>query len=448
MSRRRALVLALLLVAGCGRPDPRLDGPIPTLPTSEVSLVEVTSDVGVTADAIHVGILADLSGPRTAIDVPLVDAQKLYWAEVNRAGGVGGRLVELTVVDTGSDLEAHRSGYRELIDEVGVVAIGYSSGTEATLAIGPLANADQVLVISGSRHSTMITQPAVLSPHASLCVEAINTVSWLDQRVRAVTDDQLRLAIVGDGTPDADDAVAGARLAAVSLDLNVVVDHSGSADLAVRLQNSGATGVFVAGDPGFLEAALEASDPPLTGPDVVWTGSSLNLDVHATAPAALSALVSNSYFHPWPVAPRASGNDDVVRISDVLAAGASSPSDWSLIGWAGASLLFDALTRSAVQGDMQRLAVLEAASSGRARFDGLAPPQTWRGNRADRIVRDSGVYDLVDWGDPASVQLVLAGGPDPSETARSHQQEGPCVAEPIAPRAPAETPEPDPPPEE
>ncbi len=407
----------------------------------------MTTDVGVTAESISIGILADLSGPRAIIDVPVVDAYKLYWAEANRAGGVGGRVVELTVIDTSSDIEAHRAGYRELVDDVGVVAIGYSSGTGTTQAVGPLASTDGLLVVSGSRHSSMISYDAVLAPHTSLCVEAMNAVSWLDQRVRAVTDDQIRLAIVGDGTPDADDAVAGARLAAVALDLQVVIDHTGTGDLAARLENSNATGVFAAGEPGFLEIAMSSSTQAGTadGSPATWTGSSLNLDVYGSGSASASALISENYFHPWSLSVLGSGSDDVDRVAEVLAASTPLVSNWSLTGWASASLLFEALDGAASRGDMQRQTVLEVAGSNRTRFDGLAPDQTWRGNRADRIVRETVIYDVVDWGQPEVVQLVPAGGPDPSEVAVSHRQEGACLAPPVPPPAtsPTETTTPD-----
>ena len=74
---------------------------------------DVKAGPGVTAKAINVGILTDLSGTFAALGKPIVQATQLYWKQQNASGGVCGREVNLVVKDHGYNPQRAVTQYRE-----------------------------------------------------------------------------------------------------------------------------------------------------------------------------------------------------------------------------------------------------------------------------------------------------------------------------------------------
>ena len=64
-----------------------------TAPTTTIPALE--SDFGVDETSIRVGLSVDLSGPLSGIDSFVVDAHLAYFDEVNAAGGIAGRMVDI-----------------------------------------------------------------------------------------------------------------------------------------------------------------------------------------------------------------------------------------------------------------------------------------------------------------------------------------------------------------
>lgn len=113
-----AMLLAAALGAGCRRPEP-----------------------------IRIGFVAGLSGRHYDLGVACRNGAQLAVEDVNAAGGIGGRPLELLVRDDAQDPETARRAVRELI-AAGVVAIvGHctSAMAEATL---PIANELRVVMVA------------------------------------------------------------------------------------------------------------------------------------------------------------------------------------------------------------------------------------------------------------------------------------------------------------
>lgn len=113
-----AMLLALALGAGCRRAEP-----------------------------IRVGLVAGLSGRHYDLGVACRNGAQLAVEDVNAAGGVGGRPLELLVRDDAQDVETARRAVRALIDAGVVAIVGHctSSMAQATL---PIVNEARVLMIS------------------------------------------------------------------------------------------------------------------------------------------------------------------------------------------------------------------------------------------------------------------------------------------------------------
>jgi len=154
-SRSTLAVLGLLTVAaaaqgGAAATGTTEPGPAPTEPAGgETTAAAAEAPSG---DPIVIGALTSLTGPFTPWGVQVRDGMQLAVDELNAAGGVGGRPLELSVVDDESNPEAGTSGIERLIEE-GAVAVGGIISSDVGLATTRVAEELEVpmfLVKAGS----------------------------------------------------------------------------------------------------------------------------------------------------------------------------------------------------------------------------------------------------------------------------------------------------------
>jgi branched-chain amino acid transport system substrate-binding protein len=105
-----------------------------------VAMTALTASVGMAQDAIKIGVLEDQSGDFAAATMVKVNAITLAAEEINAAGGIGGRPVELVVYDTQSDNTRYQEFMRRVLqsDQVDVVFAGFSSASRE--AYRPIVN--------------------------------------------------------------------------------------------------------------------------------------------------------------------------------------------------------------------------------------------------------------------------------------------------------------------
>jgi branched-chain amino acid transport system substrate-binding protein len=118
-----------------------------TAPTETTETTEPAS-----TEPIKIGMLTDLSVTFTPWGVNVRDGMLLAAEEINAAGGVDGRMIEIVQQDDENDAEVGVTGFERLVEE-GVVAVGgiLSSGVGAPLS--PVAEELQIptfLVKSGT----------------------------------------------------------------------------------------------------------------------------------------------------------------------------------------------------------------------------------------------------------------------------------------------------------
>ena len=106
----------------------------------------------VSSEPIKIGMLADLTSTFTPWGVNVRDGMRLAVQEINDAGGVGGRMIELIEQDSENDADIAIDRYERLVED-GVVAVGgiLSSGVGAP--VSPVAEQMQIptfLVKSGT----------------------------------------------------------------------------------------------------------------------------------------------------------------------------------------------------------------------------------------------------------------------------------------------------------
>ena len=141
MTSRRSMstlaVLGLLTVAaaaqGGAAAAPGTTEPAPTPTESGGTETTAATAEAPAGDPIIIGALTSLTGPFTPWGVQVRDGMQLAVDELNAAGGVAGRPLELRVVDDESNPEAGASGIERLIEE-GAVAVGGIISSDVGLA--------------------------------------------------------------------------------------------------------------------------------------------------------------------------------------------------------------------------------------------------------------------------------------------------------------------------
>ena len=131
---------ALLLVVACSGGGERPSG----LNGEQVASVE--RSVGFDGNIIRLGVIADLTGPASALDRARLTGVSAYWSDVNAQGGVGGRYsVELEILDHRGDPRIAEQYVPVLLNEV--VALTFINET-AMGAVHPFLVAEQVLGVA------------------------------------------------------------------------------------------------------------------------------------------------------------------------------------------------------------------------------------------------------------------------------------------------------------
>ncbi len=149
-----ALVLAFgLAVAACGGDDDDAAGGETAADTAMADTGEATGEA--TGEPIVIGAAVDLTGQMAPFDAPAMTAAQIQVDQINAAGGVDGRPLELRVIDDQLDPERTKSAAIELIDggaEVLLVTCDVDFATPAVqeaitrgiLAVAPCIGTDQM----------------------------------------------------------------------------------------------------------------------------------------------------------------------------------------------------------------------------------------------------------------------------------------------------------------
>lgn len=90
-------------------------------------------------DTIKIGAPANLTGALSSLDAPTLNGEKLKAKEINDAGGVLGKQIELVIYDTKTDPTVIASVGSQLINQDHVPVIAGFTDSDSVLALGPIA---------------------------------------------------------------------------------------------------------------------------------------------------------------------------------------------------------------------------------------------------------------------------------------------------------------------
>lgn len=97
----------------------------------------------------RIGVMESLTGPGETYGNVAVRAKQMAADEINAAGGINGRRLELVVEDSQCSAKEAVNAYRKLTDVDGVRIILGTSCSGAMLGVAPLAEADGIILFSG-----------------------------------------------------------------------------------------------------------------------------------------------------------------------------------------------------------------------------------------------------------------------------------------------------------
>lgn len=123
---------------------------------SIVTMLSATSALA--APAIKIGALFAVTGPASFLGEPERNTAQMVVDEINRAGGVKGRMLQLVVYDTQGDATKAVQAATRLIKEDKVAAIIGPSTTGDTMAVIPVVERAQIPLISCAA-GIKITEP-------------------------------------------------------------------------------------------------------------------------------------------------------------------------------------------------------------------------------------------------------------------------------------------------
>ena len=110
---------------------------------------DAISNIGVGDQPYRIGVMESVTGPGETYGNVAVQAKQMAVEEINAAGGVNGRMIELIVEDEKCNAQDAITAYRKLTDVDGVKIILGTSCSGAMLGAAPLAEEEGVVMFSG-----------------------------------------------------------------------------------------------------------------------------------------------------------------------------------------------------------------------------------------------------------------------------------------------------------
>ena len=119
----------------------------------------VQAEIGVTDDTVKIGVISDLTGPTAIGGIGMADAITSYFKEVNAAGGIHGRKVEVIIEDCAYSPAKAVAAAKKLIAKDKVFAFVSPWGTAPTTALFPIAEKEKIPNAPACALATNVADP-------------------------------------------------------------------------------------------------------------------------------------------------------------------------------------------------------------------------------------------------------------------------------------------------
>ncbi|MFF2270950.1 ABC transporter substrate-binding protein [Agromyces sp. NPDC058136] len=370
--------------------------------TSEPCPDAVNPDNG----CIYLGVLSDLTeGPFAALAVPITDAQRAFWKQVNTEGGIEGYDIDIdtNTRDTKYQAAEHAAQYQQIAGSI--AGIAQSLGTVNTESVLPDMIERSLVTVPSSWWSGYAFDDhdagIVLETGYSYCTEAIVGLDWVagsngaPKSVLAVgypgdyggdsaegvkrwaeVNGATALDPIGTGPNQVvgnQDAVVAGVLASEPDVVVLAVGPAETAEIVGKLAASGFTGRFL--------GSLPTWNPKLLG---------------SPAAEALAALYNHmSPYENW------DGESEGIAAMKASLDGELPANGGYIIGWALGYPMKAALEAAAAGGDLTPEGIASVIDGLSVDFEGMQPSRTYGGDpqeNADQAVNIGTPNPDVDLG--------------------------------------------------
>jgi ABC-type branched-subunit amino acid transport system substrate-binding protein len=414
-----ACVLVASLAAACGRGD---GGGGSSQTGVGVTKEACPQAVNKNNGCIYLGTISDLtSGPFKALAVPITDAQKAFWARVNKQGGIGGYDIDVTtyVRDNKYNPEVHNQVYQEIKGKV--LALAQTLGSPTTAAIIGDLRSSKVVSVPASWTSGWAFEDVIIESGTNYCFESMNSVDYAVDKFG--TKSVMAVHYAGDY---GDDAAAGTKVAAQARNLTFKDVQTASG----QDNQAGAIDAVVTGAPDLVilttgptdaaviigQAAARGYHGKFIGTSPTWNPGLL------TSPAAPAIKALYLQSGPWKSFATDSPGHKAMR----EAIGQVQANDGYTSGWALSYPLKAALAQAAKDGKLNREGLFAAVKKlDKVDYEGMLPSGAgnFAGDPNTATFRQS-VISKPDDTAPAGVSLVQDFFVGPS--AKAHNFTKPC----------------------
>ncbi|WP_336322061.1 ABC transporter substrate-binding protein [Streptomyces lavendofoliae] len=372
----------------------------------------VRTGEGVDAKAIQLGVLTDMTGVYATLGKSVTQAQQLYVKQLNAAGGVCGRNVELTVRDHGYDPQKALAAYTEL--EPKVLGFPQFIGSPFVAAVKQRVDGqDKGLVLPQAWSASLLGSPHIRVIGSTYDIETINAVDFLLKEKGLRKGDKLgHVYFEGDY---GENALKGSKYAAGKAGLTVVeqkikpTDNDMSAQVAA-LKQAGVKAVVISAGPRQAASLVGvAAAVKLTVP-VIGNNSAYAPQLLATqAGPALERM----YYVSTPSLPIGADTPAARKLAaDYRAAYPKDTLDNGVVaGWTAGQVFGEALKKACADKDLTREGVGKALLKLNAHDAGFGM-----------------THDFSDPKAPSSRQSVII-QPDKSVAGGARVARGPQVSE-------------------
>jgi ABC-type branched-subunit amino acid transport system substrate-binding protein len=328
----------------------------------------------------------------------------------------------------------------------------HSTGSQQTLSVLPNLIEDDLLALPVTWYSGW-SDPQMganlLETGSNYCMEAINTISYIDEQHRAATGRAPKLAIITFPDDFGRDSAAGARYAAEQLGIEIVYNGEGTVipgqdlrPIAAAAAASGADYTWMATDPiSMVEIVGTALQLGYTGQ---WGVAMVSFSDRLLS-TALGDYMAQNMLMSTLILPLGAEAEDMAEVISVLAAAYPDryPSTGLIEGYLEFVVAKNVLERATELGDLTPSGVVGAARRiGSLSYGGLAPSNIYSGDAASTVTRATAIYrpDKALFDEQGGLDATLgAGAISPlspilgftaSDLAASYDFQGPCFVFP------------------
>lgn len=322
---------------------------------------DLKTDVGVTEDTIKLAALTDLSGAFKVAGIAMTKGNEIWADEINKAGGICGREIELNVQDTGYKVDLAVPMY----DSSKADSLGYIQlvGSHITAALKQRMDGDGVLAATPTAASANLDTGNIIVPGVTYDIEAINGLWWLQNEGKLADGDKVGLIYLD--SEMGQNAQLGAKAYAEEHDLTLVESPVSATDVdmtttVTKMKAEGVKAIYVAGSPNQLgSTALQNKAQGLNVP-IVGGAPTYSLQFKSN-PEIMSALQDTYTFLSSSI-PTSSGNPAAQTVVEAYEAqGNADPYSSSVLTGYLAGLVWEGVLNQACDnGDMTRAGIMAA----------------------------------------------------------------------------------------